>query len=143
MDRNAVAIALIILAGAGCGKPGEVSFDVKDSSGKTAHVNAGAMGTVALPANFPKDVPSPKDSTVLTSVAQGKDIMVSFRAKGTVPDEVAFYQERLKAEGWSLKPPMDMNGSSALEAEKGARKCVVMITSGGGETFVQVHASLE
>jgi hypothetical protein len=79
----------------GCGKGGDVSIDVKDSSGKTAHVNAGATGTVSLPATFPKDVPVPKDSTVAVSVAQGAELMVSFRVKGTVPESVAFYQERL------------------------------------------------
>jgi hypothetical protein len=144
MDRNVVVLALLLVAGTGCGKPGEISIDVKDSSGKTAHVTAGAMGTVSLPANFPKDVPTPKDSTVATSVAQGKDLMVSFQVKGTVPETLAFYQAGLKAAGWTLDPPTDVNGTTAiLEGEKGPRKCAVMIMSGNGQTVVQVHASVE
>jgi len=143
MDRTVVALALLLVGGTGCGK-GDVTIDVKDSSGKTAHVTAGATGTVALPASFPKDIAVPKDSTVAVSVAQGKDLMVSFRVKGTVQESVAFYQERLKAEGWTLKPVMDMNGtSSILEGQKDKRTCTVMIMPGEGETVVQVHTSPE
>ncbi len=142
MNRNFAALTLLLLAGAGCGPSGDVSIDVKDSSGETAHVRAGASGTVALPSNFPKDVPSPKDATVAASVAQGTEMMVNFRAKGTVPEASAFYQERLKAEGWTLKPVMELDGtSSVIEAEKDKRKCMVMITPGDGETIVQIHTS--
>jgi hypothetical protein len=142
MHRTAVALALLLLTGTGCGPSGEISVDVKDGSGKTARVNAGVAGTVSLPSSFPKDVPSPKDSTVAASISQGSDIMVNFRAKGTVPEASAFYQERLKAEGWTLKPVMELDGtSSVIEAAKDKRKCMVMITPGEGETIVQVHTS--
>ena len=144
MHRDAVVLALLLLAGTGCGKGGEVTIDARTSSGGTARVTAGATGTVSLPAGFPKDIPSPRDSTVGVTVAQGKTLMVTFRAKGTVPECLAYYQEQLKAQGWTLKPATEMGGTSfVLQGKKDKRECTVMITPGEGETVVQVHAPPE
>lgn len=143
MHRTAAALALLLLAGTGCGKQ-EVTINTKNSKGESVQVKAGATGTVALPANFPKDVGIPKNSTVAVSMSQGKDLMVSFRVQGTVEATLAFYQESMKGSGWTLKEPMNMNGSYMLEGKKEKRDCVVMITpSEKGEIVAQVHTSPE
>ena len=144
MHRTAVALALLLLAGTGCGKGGEVTIERKAADGQTVKVNAGATGTVSLPANFPKDIAIPKDSTVAVSMSKGTNLMVGFRVKGTVASTLAFYQEKLKGDGWTLNEPVDMNGSFGLEARKEERKCEVMITPGeAGESIAQVHTSPE
>jgi hypothetical protein len=143
MHRTAVALALLLLAGTGCGK-GEVVINTKNSKGESVQVKAGATGTVSLPANFPKDVGIPKDSTVAVSMTQGKDLMVTFRVKGTIEATLASYQESMKSGGWTLKEPMNMNGSFMLEGKKEKRTCVVMIMAGeAGEIVAQVHTSPE
>jgi hypothetical protein len=143
MHRTAVALALLLLAGTGCGK-GEVTIERKAADGETVKVKAGATGTVALPGNFPKDIGIPGDSTVAVSMSKGKDLVVSFRVRGTVDGTLAFYQGKLKADGWTLDEPMNMNGSYMLEAKKAGRKCMVMITAGEkDETIAQVHTSPE
>lgn len=144
MNRAAALAALLSLAAAGCGGSESVSYDVDDGSGEKAHVEAGVKGAVALPPTFPGDVPVPKDSSVAMSIGKGKDLMVTFSAKGTTADHAAFYEERLKKEGWTLEDTVTVNGvSSAISGKKGGRTCSVIISGDEGEVMVQVNLSGE
>ena len=142
MDRTAFALPQLLVAVAGFGKGGKARRVAKDSTVTTAFVSKGATDTVTLPGTDARDVPSTRDSALAAGVAHGKRLRMSFRAKGKVPECLAFYGEQLKTQGWILQPVMEMGGnSSLLKGMRDNRPCTVLFTPGGDETVVQVHAS--
>jgi hypothetical protein len=105
-NKLTVLIALLTILGFGCGKSstyktkdGEVKIDRKGNQasyemttkeGKTK-VTASESG-VALPDNFPKDVPIFKGATVKLTSTQGNSQVVHLAVSVSVADGAKFYQ---------------------------------------------------
>lgn len=55
-----------------------------------------------LPADFPKDIPQPKNAKVLGSLNSSEGTVVTFESNDKVLDIVEFYKDEMKKGGYSL-----------------------------------------
>jgi hypothetical protein len=153
MTKN-VAVILAVLTGltVGCGrsstqqtKDGEVKIERKGSQGAyevttkegTVKVTTGDKG-VALPDDFPKDVPVYKGATVKLTSTQGKATVVHLGVPVSVAESAKFYQDQLKQQGWEIEATMNMGEATMISAKKGTRKCTVNSAKTDKETMVQI-----
>ena len=102
---------------------------------------AGGKKAVALPANFPADVPVyPKAMPVMTKTGDTK-MTVFLNTPDSLQKVGTFYKEQLKEKGWQIKPIPDTPKVLVLEGEKEGRKLTVFITENPKETVVQLVVS--
>jgi hypothetical protein len=110
----------------------EVVF--KSGSGEEVHFAGGKP--VALPAEFPTDVPMYPKATIVRW-SKGTD---GIGARLTTPDPLkdveAFYRESLKKDGWQLDKKVKV--PQFLKATKQGRTLSVDISSQSGETTVDL-----
>ena len=154
-----LAIILVALAAItfGCGKSstyktkdGEVTVD--KSAGKVTFANITKDGKVtvtaskdgvALPDNFPKDVPIYKGAVVQVASTQGKTMMVHFTVDAAVADALKYYQDELKSQGWQIDSTMNMGQGSMLVAKKGDRQCSAVVMKQDKGAMVQLSVTQE
>lgn len=154
MQKRSV-IALAILAGlaAGCGKSektyktGEGQVTVKENGDQIAYegttkegkfkMSVGEKG-VALPDDFPKDVPIMKGATVKAAMTQGPQTIVHLHVANSIADAAKFYQDELKLNGWTIENSMNMGDTSMVTAKKGNRQCNAVATKEGEGALVQL-----
>ncbi|MEO8209334.1 MAG: hypothetical protein ABI840_02145 [bacterium] len=67
-----------------------------------------------MPANFPSDVPSPKNSKTLGSLNSSEGTVVTFESQDKVQDIVSFYKEEMKKNGYTIS-----EGGETLVSDKG------------------------
>jgi hypothetical protein len=151
-NQTTVILTVLTLFIIGCGrsstiqtKDGEVkieqkgnqaTYEVTSKDGKTK-VTAGDSG-VALPDNFPKDIPIYKDATVKLSSTQGKTMMVHLAVTASMADCAKYYQEQLKEQGWEIETTMNVGDATMTSAKKEKRKCVVNVIKSDKETMIQI-----
>lgn len=56
--------------------------------------------TPGMPANFPADVPQPKNAKVIGSLTSSEGTMVTFESNEKVQDIINFYKEEMKKNGY-------------------------------------------
>lgn len=159
MQKQIVVMLTVLVALAvGCGK-GEKTYKtsegdvtIKQKSGEATYEGTTKEGKfkvavsdkgVALPDNFPKDVPVLKGATVKVAMAQGKQMMVHLLVPGSISDVAKSYQDGLKAQGWEIDATMNMGESSMVTAKKGNRQCAVVAGKDSNGTMVQLTVSGE
>jgi hypothetical protein len=123
-------------------KSGEVTYEATTKDGGTFKMAAGDKG-VALPDNFPKDVPILKGATVKMAMTHGKQFHVQLQAPGAITDATKFYEDSLKGQGWEIETTMNMGDTSMLSAKKGARQCAIVASKDSGGTIVQLTVTPE
>jgi hypothetical protein len=147
-----ITLALLAAITFGCGKSstyktrdGEVTVDKSagqvtfEGKTKEGNVKVAASETgVALPDNFPKDVPIYKGAVVKVASTQGKAMMVHMEVPASVPDALKFYQDQLKDQGWEIESTMNMGEGSMLSAKKTDRQCTAMVLKQDKGTVVQL-----
>lgn len=85
----------------------EVDIDLQDGSFRI-ETSEGTFesGTGDLPDGFPDQMPLPDDHVVVASMGSsddsGSSALVNLEVPSSVEDMVAFYQDRLPAEGWEI-----------------------------------------
>jgi hypothetical protein len=153
----AIALTVLVALSFGCGKSektyktpdgevkverksGEVTFEASGKGGEKVTVAAGDKG-IALPADFPKDVPVLKGATVKVAMTQGKKMVVHLFVAGPVADAAKFYDDELKAQGWVVESTMNTGDVSMVSARKGKRQCSVTAAREGDGTMVQLALS--
>jgi hypothetical protein len=151
------AIALALLGG--CGKKeqsiatpdgkvtvtqqgGGTTVEMRSDKGDKMKVTASDKG-VALPANFPADVPIMPGATVKMAMTSGEALSVTFSVAASQADALKYYEDNLKAKGWEIAATMNMGESAMLSAKKGKRECVMNVGKDGGGSMVQLVAPLE
>ncbi|MBI5394994.1 MAG: hypothetical protein HZA91_06810 [Verrucomicrobia bacterium] len=122
-------------------KSGEVTYEATTKEGKFT-MAAGDKG-VALPADFPKDVPILKGATVKMAMTHGKQFHVQLQAPGAITDATKFYEEGLKGQGWEIETTMNMGDSTMLSAKKGGRQCAIVAAKDTGGTIVTLTVTPE
>ena len=159
MQKQIVVVLTVLVALAfGCGKEektyktAEGEVKIKQESGEATYegttkegkfkVAVGDKG-VALPDNFPKDVPILKGATVKVAVAQGKQMTVQLLMPGSIADVAKSYQDELKSRGWEIDATMNMGEASMLNAKKGNRQCAIVAGKDSNGTMVQLTVSGE
>lgn len=151
------ALALALLAG--CGKKeqnvavpggkvtvtqqgGGTTMEMRSDKGDKVKVTASDKG-VALPANFPADVPIMPGATVKMAMTSGEALSVTFSVAASQADALKYYEDNLKAKGWEIAATMNMGESAMLSAKKGKRECVMNASKDGSGSMVQLVAPLE
>ena len=146
-----MVLALVSALAVGCGKSsyktreGEVTVDKSSGQvtyeGKTkdgaVKVTASKAG-VALPDDFPKDVPIYKGAVVQMTSTQGKMTLVHLNVSDPVADVLKYYQDELKSQGWEIQSTMNMGEGSMLTAKKGDRECSAVVAKQDKGTMIQL-----
>jgi flagellar motor protein MotB len=70
--------------------------------------------TPGLPGDFPKDIPTPKNSKTLGSLNSTEGTVVTFESTDLVPDIITFYKDEMKKGGYEI-----VEGSESLVSDKG------------------------
>jgi hypothetical protein len=152
-----ITLALLAAVAFGCGKSstyktrdGEVIVDKKAGQvtfeGKTKEGNVkvtAADSGVALPDNFPKDVPIYKGAVVKIASTQDKTMMVHMEVAASVADALKYYQDELKGQGWEIQSTMNMGEGSMIAAKKAERQCTAMVLKDNKGTMVQLTVTQE
>ena len=150
--KLSIPLALLVAVTFGCGKSstyktrdGEVTVDKQNKQvtfeGKTKEGDvkvAASESGVALPDNFPKDVPIYKGAVVKVASTQGKTMMVHMAVSASVADALKYYQDQLKDQGWEIQSTMNMGEGSMLSAKKADRQCTAMVLKDNKGTMVQL-----
>jgi len=142
----ALALALLGLCAAGCGKDSdEVEID---RSGRKITITTkegtheiGAPGAVALVDGFPDDVHVYEPGSIITSGRDGKGFMVTVQTKASPAEVLATYKENMAAGGWTEKRATNMPMGAARVYTKGEREARLAVISSGDLTTVTVVVS--
>ena len=141
MTRDAVrswpgiAVIAFVAVSFGCGK-------VETTHG-TAPRNTAipAEKSVALPDDFPRDVPVLKNATVKVVMSQGGRMIVHLYTSTSVSDAAKFYNSEFKRGDWSVENTSTTSELYSATARKGATLCGVTISKEGKLTLVRLAVS--
>jgi hypothetical protein len=115
-----------------------------EMTGKDAKVKISASDKgVALPANFPADVPIMPGATVKMAMSTGDALSVTLGVAASQADALKYYEDNLKAKGWEIAATMNMGDTAMISAKKGKRECVMNVGKDGSGSVVQLVAPLE
>lgn len=121
---------------------GGTTVEMRSDKGEKVKVTSSDKG-VALPANFPADVPIMPGATVKMAMTSGDALSVTFSVAASQADALKYYEDNLKAKGWEIAATMNMGESAMLSAKKGKRECIMNVGKDGGGSMVQLVAPLE
>ena len=155
MTSKGILVALaVVCAVAGCRK--STTYTAKDGtratvsqSGKvTVESKDGKMqvsgeGGLALPDDFPKDVPVYPGSTVTMSMAAKDGTHVTLKSADPASKVVAFYKEKLKENGWEIETTMNTEEMSMVSGKKEKRTVMAMTNRDSGGSIVSLTVQQE
>ena len=165
-SRVLVVLCLVLAVAPGCKKASESSAEkaaeraIERATGNKADVNitgegvkiagkeggkefsyevAGKGGAVALPSNFPGDVPRYPQARVQSSMSQGNAMnMVTFQT-GDSPEKVhAYYGAKLKDGGWDIVNEVSTPQMRMINAKKAGRDANVSVFGSEGKCTITV-----
>jgi hypothetical protein len=120
-------------------KSGQATYEVTTQEGKLKM--ATGDNSVALPDNFPKDVPLYKGGVVKMAASQGGQLIVHLHVAASAADAGKFYQEQLKSQGWEVDATMNMGDTGMVTAKKAGRQCAVVAAKQDDGAVVQISVS--
>lgn len=135
--RAVIALAAVLAAAAGCGKKSE-TVTMKTSDGKV-DIAVNESG-VALPADFPKDVPLLKEAVVkaVMGTSDRGNLVVMLSAAKPFAEVAAFYQQSLKEQGWSTESSMNTGEGAMSTHKKAGRDLMLTVAKDGKDTNIQI-----
>lgn len=136
-----MTLAILLMATAGCKKSHTIEtsdgkVQVSEASGTTRVEMEGKDGKatfvasetkVDIPDTFPKDVPILKGAVPKLTMSQGKSEVLHMVVSQGVAEVAKEYQEKLKAEGWTIETTMNMGDGSMIHAKKDDRVCSIVV----------------
>ena len=122
-------------------KGGQVTFEGKSKDGNVK-ISANESG-VALPDDFPKDLPIYKGAVVKVASTQGKTMMVNLQVSAPMAEVFKYYQDQLKEQGWEIETTMSLGEGNMLAAKKADRKCSAMVMKEGSGSIVTLTVTEE
>lgn len=146
-------LLLVVLAGVvlGCGKSetvvapdGTKATVTKKGDGVDITVNGpdggkiqiAGEGSASLPEGFPESVPVYPGAKIMASV-KGKDSMMVTLTTADASKKVAdFYNEKLKANGWTIEVTADIDGGHVVSAKKDALECNAAMNRSEDQTTI-------
>ena len=157
MHKKSIFLLCIIgLALAGCGKKeqtvstpqgdvtisqqgGTTTWEAKSDKGEQVKITANDKG-VALPKNFPEDIPLMTGAVVKLALDAGDAISVHYAVPAAPGDVGKFYQDSLKAKGWKIEQTATMGELTMVSASKDKREAAITVqkNSGGSGSLVQM-----
>jgi len=133
--RIAVMLFAFVALPSGCGK-------VETTHG-TAPRNTAipAEKSVALPDDFPRDVPVLKNATVKVAMSQGGRMIVHLYTSTSIGDAAKFYNSEFKRGGWNVENTSTTGELYSATAKKGTTVCGVTVSKEGNLTLVRLAVS--
>lgn len=160
-----VLLCLVLAAVPGCKKASESSAEkaaeraIERATGNKADVNisgeavkitgkeggkefsyeVSGKGGVALPQNFPEDVPRYPGAGVLSSMSQGNAMSMVTLQTGDAPERVyEFYGAKLRAAGWEIASEVSAGQMRMISGRKAERQANVTVIGGEGKCTITV-----
>lgn len=99
---------------------------IKDDKGGTIRVTGGDQA-IALPDNFPKDVPIYEGAVTFTAVVAGDTMTVAWKSKDPPSKVGPFYKQQLKSNGWSSDTAIDTPDGTVVSGTKENRTLTASI----------------
>lgn len=156
-----VALGLVGVMLAACGKQeqkvstpqGDVTvtqqgntttLEATGKQGEKVQITASDKG-VALPPNFPEDIPLMTGAVVKLAMDAGDALSVHYTVSAAPGDVGKFYQDTLKAKGWKIEHTAIMGEMTMLSASKGSREAAITVQkdSNGAGSAVQLMAPMK
>jgi len=165
MPRNSAYTLVVAILALGCGRRAEqpvaksddkggfavkdkgVDISVsKDSGQVTIKGKDGAVvseqkmgGDLALPKEFPKDVPAYPGAKIEQNIVLGADnhTLIKF-APDPVQKVFAFYEDKLVANGWKIGSKVQEKDGGTITSHKGDLSCVLLMSSDRNGTLIQL-----
>jgi hypothetical protein len=100
-----------------------------------------ADGGVDLPDDFPKDVYVLQGASVMATMRDGTDFVLTLQSDQSLDQVRSAYKSKMAAEGWDLKTEMRMGLGDMLAFEKNGRSAGVSLQTNEGKTIVSLSAS--
>ncbi len=127
----------------------DASVSIKGENGETYHMNAGE--DVALPDNWPSDIPLLDDAKITYAGTMGMGMgmgmngdaagmSVVYTTAKSANDAADFYKKELVQNGWTLAGTMAVPGGSMVHATKG--DMVATVSIGGDESGTTVTVAI-
>lgn len=164
--RLTIAVALIALFVApGCKKAedaametaierasgGKVDVDkdgdtmtIKTEQGEVKVATAEDGGTVAMPADFPKDVYLPADNKLASAMDMGGMQMLNMTTPQELANVAADIEKSMQGQGWKREMAMQAGGGSTLMYSKDKRQVVyqmLKVDEGGTQLAIRTGES--
>jgi len=121
---------------------GGISIQSSDGQGGTVDLQAG--DSVALPADFPEDIPVPDGVTwnvVQNSSAAGAaGVTAQGMLETPVAEVAAFMKKEAEAGGWTQEQAMQQGGMEMLVYKKGERMLHITATDTGDKTALVISS---
>lgn len=161
MNRFTAIIPIILIVTlSACGNDEEVAYE-DDETKVTINKESGVStfeaadgdskveakfqqdGNLPLPSDFPKDVPIVPGATLQANIRTDELYNLSFRTSKSPEELSAYYDERLKANGWKITAVTNMMGFTMIVGEKGDRNCQIHIAKEGDDTVLMINVIQE
>jgi len=97
--------------------------------------------SIALPDEFPRDVPIIKNATLKGTVAQGERMIVQLYTISSIKEAMDYYNAELKKEGWTVENAPSSGDMFLISAKKGRTLCDVTIARDGKGTLIRLAIS--
>jgi hypothetical protein len=152
MSRFLLASLLVgFLAVLGCGRsdtatgPNGEKIKVDQKIGAVEVTGVGKDGTarvstdgkgIALPSNFPKDIPIYSGAKVMSSVEANGEQMLTLQTSDSVEKVDEYYAKSLKDENWTIEATMKLPQANTYSTKKENRKLSVNIAQGDTTTII-------
>ena len=135
----AVETAIERATGAKVDKDGE-SMTIKTEQGDIRIAAAEDGGTVALPANFPKDVYLPADNKLASAMDMGGMQMLNMTTPQELANVSAEIEKSMQGQGWKREMAMQAGGGNTLMYSKDKRQVVYqMLKADEGGTQLAIR----
>jgi hypothetical protein len=135
----AVETAIERATGAKVEKDGE-SMTIKTEQGDIKVATAEDGGTVALPADFPKDVFLPSDNKLASAMDMGGMQMLNMTTPQELANVSADIEKSMQGQGWKREMAMQAGGGNTLMYSKDKRQVVYqMLKADEGGTQLAIR----
>lgn len=115
----------------------DTQLTIIGADGATVRVSNGDNG-IAVPSDFPKDVPVYAGASVTTSATVQNTITLVLKSTDPVSKVAAFYKEQLKASDWTVEAAIESEEGSFLTGKKEDRVLSTSIAKEGTGSLISI-----
>ncbi len=145
---QALLLLMLLMLGAECRRWPTTSPEPTDRAPRRAAPSPAreaesddARPSPASPEGFPSDVPLYPGAIALARRQTVTQLTMIFTTEDGLPHVLAFYRERLRREGWTVREQETLEGAPILDGRKDSRTCRVELTEDHARTYITVALS--
>ena len=117
------------------------SVTVTGPNGEQSKIAADDAG-MELPKDFPKDIPIPPGTKVITTTKMGPVDSVTLQTKAPVADVISFYNQAVVAKGWDVVASFNKPTGSMIGTTKGNRSLNITVFRTDDVTTISLNVSV-